>query len=91
MSYAVTDTTVESGVRGRTGVGSLGIGPTNVYIGPGGQWQVSTGSQATGASIWDSITQWSSQQTVFAGVPNILVLAGGFFGLMLLRGGGRRR
>ena len=87
--YAITDTTVGKGVRGRTGVGSLGIGPTQIYIGPGGQWQVSTGSQATGTSIWDSIKQWSGQQTVFAGVPNILILGGGIFGLLLL-GRGRR-
>jgi hypothetical protein len=89
--YAITNTERESGVRGRTGVGSLGIGPTQIYIGPGGQWQVSTGSQATGTSIWDSIKQWSGQQSVFAGVPNILVLGGGILALLLLRGGGRRR
>lgn len=52
------------------------IGPTQITIGPGGQWSVSTASNATPTSIWDQIQNWMGQSTVFAGVPNSLIALG---------------
>jgi hypothetical protein len=63
------------------------IGPTSIMIGPGGQWQVSTGSNATPQSIGDQIMNWFGQATVLPGVPNALIAIGGLFVLF----SGRRR
>jgi hypothetical protein len=64
------------------------IGPTSIMIGPGGQWQVSTGSNATPASITDQVTNWLGQATILPGMPNALIAIGG---LLLLFSGKRRR
>jgi hypothetical protein len=103
MAYDVLPTEVEQGVHARLGAYSpvltnndqglrglgAGIGPTNISIGPDGQWGISTGTQPTPTSILDNITQWLGESTVFAGVPNSLLAIGGL--LVLFAGGGRRR
>lgn len=100
MAYDVLPTEVEQGVHAQLGayspvltslrgLGTPGIGPTNITIGPDGQWGISTGTQPTQESILDNITQWLGSSTVFAGVPNSLLAIGGL--LVLFAGGGRRR
>jgi hypothetical protein len=83
--YANLNTSPNGGHR----FAALGdIGPTSIVIGPGGQWQVSTGSNATPESISDQITNWLGQATVLPGVPNALIALGG---LVFLFSGRRRR
>jgi hypothetical protein len=74
------------------GLGDLGaIGPTQVTIGPGGQWSVSTASNATPTSIWDQIQNWMGESTVLAGVPNSLIALGIGLGVFRAFRGGHRR
>lgn len=66
------------------------IGPTSIVIGPDGQWAVSSGSQPTSKTIWDEIMQWLAGETVFTGVPNILIPLGIGIGALAMRVRGRR-
>ena|ERR1700681_3171581 len=52
------------------------IGPTTFSIGPGGQWSVSSASNATPTSIWDQAMNWMGESSVLAGVPNSLIALG---------------
>jgi hypothetical protein len=102
MAYSAFNTAIDQGkhaglaaytpmmTRNDQGFRGLGaVGPTQITIGPDGQWAVSSGSQPTRASIVDNITQWLGSATVFTGVPNSLLAIGGL--LLLFAGGGRRR
>jgi hypothetical protein len=62
------------------------IGPTSIVIGPDGQWSVAAGSQPTPTNLWDEFMQWAAAETVFTGVPNILLPIGALFGFFALRG-----
>lgn len=84
MSYHFLNTRNTSGLHPNL----RGIGPTSITIGPGGQWSVSTASNATPTSLWDQIQNWMGESTVLAGVPNSLIAIGlglGVFGAMRKR------
>ena len=82
--YAALDTENRNGHR--AGLGQ--IGPTTFTIGPGGQYSLSTASNASATSINDQLTNWLGQTTF--GFPNSLfaVAAGGLLLIALFK---RRR
>jgi len=82
-AYAPLTTRDTNGLRPSfRGMGD--IGPTSITFGPGGQWSVSSGSNATSTSIGDQLSNWLGSSTVFAGVPNSLVAIAGAIGLYAL-------
>lgn len=101
MSYAILDTTPDTGFRpgvgrldyysggrlGYYGGGRLGQSPTSTFtIGPDGEWSISAASAVAPVSVSDQVTNWFSQSTILAGTPNIVV-AGAAVLFLLLMGG----
>lgn len=79
--YGLLSTRNSSGLRpGLRGLGD--VGPTQFTIGPGGQWSISTASNATSQSIGDQITNWLGGSTVMSGVPNSVVAIAGIAALI---------
>lgn len=87
--YALLSTRNSSGLRpGLRGFSD--IGPTSFTIGPGGQWSVSSASNATPESIGDQITNWLGESTVVSGMPNSVVAIAGIAALIFFARKGRR-
>lgn len=72
---------------------SLGDVPlTQITMGPGGQFAISTATTPTSTSIWDQMLTWMGQSTIVGGMPNsVFAIGGGLLVLAKLFGGKGRR
>ena len=88
-AYAPLSTKNRNGLSPNfSGVGDIPL--TNLTIGPGGQFAVSTVTTPTSASIWDSMLTWMGSSTLIPGMPNsIFAIGAGLFVAVKVFGGKR--
>ena len=74
------------------GFRGMGDAPlTNISIGPGGQFAISTATVPTQTSVWDGIMTWMGESSIIGGMPNSVFAIGGAFLVLAKVFGGRRR
>lgn len=91
-SYAAMDTVSKAGLSPNfRGMGDVPL--TQLTIGPGGQFAISTATTPTSESLYDQFLTWMAQPSVFVpGLPNsVLLIGGGIFAAAWLMGGRHRR
>lgn len=76
-SYAALNTDSKAGLSPNfRGMGDVPL--TNITIGPGGQFAISTATTPTSTSLYDQFLAWMSQSSAYIpGLPNSVLLIGG--------------